>query len=300
MSELQAAIENALRQAGQTGIEGARCRTAAGGDIHRAWILEQSDKRWFVKLNRADRLDLFTAEADALREMQASGAVRVPTPYVADTAEGHAFLAMEWLPLSGGSDAAYARLGEQLAALHGCLATDEQGNPRHGWHRDNWIGTTAQPNPGESDWVCFYREHRLRHQVHLARHAGGRRIADRAEELAEHLPALFSGYTPPASMLHGDLWGGNAGVLETGEPVLYDPALYYGDRETDLAMTELFGGFPRSFHNAYQAAWPLDPGYPVRRRLYQLYHVLNHYNLFGGGYLHRAEQIIDWLIAQAR
>lgn len=293
MDALQSEIEEHIAGALGRPFGPARRRTAAGGDIHQAWILEDSGGRVFVKLNRAAQRDLLETEAEALTEIATTGTIRVPHPLVHGTSGDHAFLAMEHLQLSGGSERAYGLLGERLAALHQCTAS------AHGWHRDNWIGATSQPNGWDDDWVRFFRDRRLRHQVELAVQRGARRIREPAERLAEALPRLFEGYTPAPSMLHGDLWGGNAAVLEDGEPVIYDPALYYGDRESDLAMTELFGGFPRSFRAGYEGVWPLDPGYATRRRLYQLYHVLNHYNLFGGGYLGRAEQLIGDLLTRS-
>ena len=125
-------------------------------------------------------------------------------------------------------------------------------------------------------------------------------VAELGQRLSARLPDLFDGYTPEASLLHGDLWGGNWGVDVSGEPVLFDPAVYYGDREADLAMTELFGGFSREFYAAYRQAWPLDAGYSTRKKLYNLYHVLNHFNLFGGGYLSQAQGMIDALSSEIR
>jgi fructosamine-3-kinase len=128
----------------------------------------------------------------------------------------------------------------------------------------------------------------------------GARLVARGERLLEALPALLERHRPPASLLHGDLWSGNYAYTRDGEPAIFDPATYYGDRETDLAMTELFGGFPREFYAAYQSAWPLDAGYATRKRLYNLYHVLNHFNLFGGGYLAQAQGLIDGLLSEVR
>jgi len=183
-------------------------------------------------------------------------------------------------------------LGRQLAALHRVTHT------RFGWHRDNTIGSTPQINTQKNDWVTFYREQRLRYQLELAAENGyGGSLQRRGEQLLERLPAFFISYRPRPSLLHGDLWGGNHAALTDGTPVIFDPAVYYGDREADLAMTELFGGFGSGFYSAYRAAWPLDPGYRVRKDLYNLYHVLNHLNLFGGGYRGQAEQMVDRLLA---
>jgi fructosamine-3-kinase len=181
-------------------------------------------------------------------------------------------------------------LGRALAALHRVTAHE------HGWSRDNTIGATPQANAPCGDWAEFWRERRLGFQLRLAA-ANGHRLAQ-GERLMEKLPAFFSGYRPAPSLLHGDLWAGNAAATAAGEPVVFDPAVYYGDREADMAMTELFGGFPRSFYEAYGSEYPLDAGYAVRRDLYNLYHVLNHLNLFGGGYRSQAERMIGQLLAR--
>jgi len=147
-------------------------------------------------------------------------------------------------------------------------------NARFGWATDNWIGLSPQQNGWSADWVEFFLEKRLKPQ------------AARCGLLAE-LPdvrRILEGHRPQASLLHGDLWSGNAGFTAEG-PVIYDPAVYYGDRECDLAMTELFGGFPAEFYAAYRQAFPLPDGYATRKNLYNLYHLLNHLNIFGGGYL---------------
>ncbi len=139
----------------------------------------------------------------------------------------------------------------------------------------------------------------MRPQLDLARdNAAPSRLLRQGERLLARLEGFFPGYRPPPALLHGDLWGGNHGYVD-GEPVLFDPAIYYGDREADLAMTELFGGYPPAFQDAYREAWPLDPGYRARKPLYNLYHVLNHFNLFGGGYAAQAEAMIGRLLAES-
>jgi fructosamine-3-kinase len=266
-------------------------RGIGGGCINRAAVLDDGDSRWFVKLNRADRLEMFEAEADGLSAMAATASLRVPRPLCTGTAGGEAFIVMEYIQLGGGGQTA-AAAGEQLARMH------RAGDTAFGWHRDNTIGSTPQPNERCADWVQFWHRHRLGFQLDLAADNGHRgQLAERGARLLGALPALI-GHGPAPSLLHGDLWGGNFGADSDGNPVVFDPACYYGDREADLAMTELFGGFGRDFYAAYNAAWPLDPGYRVRKDLYNLYHVLNHLNLFGGGYLSQARTMIDRLLAE--
>ena len=194
-----------------------------------------------------------------------------------------------------GGQGSLRKLGEGLAAMH--RVTREE----FGWDRDNTIGSTPQVNTKEKDWVAFYRTHRLEYQLRLvAEHGHGGTFQRKAERLLSDLELFFRDYRPMASLLHGDLWGGNYGFDTAGNPVVFDPAVYYGDREADLAMTELFGGFGTDFYAAYRERHPLDGGYAVRRHLYNLYHVLNHLNLFGGGYRSQAEGLIERLLAEIR
>lgn len=289
-----AAIAHAISAATGRRFEPTNARPAGGGCINRALVLGDSDQRYFVKLNTVARADMFRAEADGLTELHNAGAVRVPTPICTGTAD-EAFLVLEYLELGSDRGAGQERLGQGLAALH------RHTQPAFGWQRDNTIGSTLQPNRVCPDWVEFWRVQRLNHQLALAGRTGyARELADRGAALSARLGEFFTDYRPVPSLLHGDLWSGNYGVVGNSEPVIYDPAVYYGDRETDIAMTEFFGGFGHRFYAAYDAAWPLDSGYAVRKNLYNLYHVLNHLNLFGGSYLGQATRLIDQLLSEVR
>jgi len=247
----------------------------------------------FVKVGPRASHTAFAAEADGLRELRAARALRVPQVLASGVADTAAFLALEWIERGRPDAGCERRLGEGLAALHAVTA------PRCGWQRDNTIGRTPQANAWSADWMEFFRERRLRPQLALGeRHGFPRRLGERGARLLEALPALLVGHRPRASLLHGDLWGGNWLASSAGEPVLFDPAVYYGDRETDLAMTHLFGGFGAGFYHAYESAAPLPAGAPRRAELYNLYHVLNHANLFGGGYAAQAQSIIDRLLSE--
>jgi fructosamine-3-kinase len=239
---------------------------------------------------------MLEAEAAGLQELASAGAVRVPRVLAMGVAGEHAYLALEWIDLGTASaSASQGRLGTELARQHRRTAE------RFGWHRDNAIGSTPQVNAWSSSWPDFFRDARLRYQLCLAEDNGfGGRLQERGGALLGRVGDFFVDHQPPPSLLHGDLWGGNAGVDANGAPVIFDPAVYYGDREADLAMTRLFGGFSSSFYTAYEAAWPLPPSARSRVGLYNLYHVLNHLNLFGGGYLRQAESIIDRLLATSR
>jgi fructosamine-3-kinase len=266
-----------------------------GGCINQCLRWESSDGPLFVKIAPAERLPMLEAEADGLGELAAAGACRVPRVLGSGTAAGRAFLALEWIDFGSSSARAEALLGEQLALQHRVMA------PRFGWRRDNTIGSTAQHNDWDADWVHFFVERRLRYQLDLADRSGrGGRLTDRGRLLCENVDTFFAGCRPVSSLLHGDLWGGNWAATRSGQPVIFDPAVYFGDREADIAMTRLFGGFGPSFYAAYNASWPLNAGAGSRRTLYNLYHVLNHLNLFGGGYRAQAEGMIDSLLASCR
>lgn len=252
--------------------------------------LSDGDRHWFVKLNQASRLEMFEAESAGLDALARTGTIRVPRPLCTGTADGQSYIVMEYIALGGSGDAALA--GEQLAALHRHSAES------FGWQRDNTIGSTHQPNAWQPDWIHFWREQRLGFQLELAGRNGlGGRLQQLGERLLERFPALID-HKPLPSLLHGDLWGGNLSYDAQGAPVIYDPAIYYGDREAEIAMTELFGGFGRAFYDAYNASWPLDAGYATRRTLYNLYHILNHANMFGGGYAGQALTMMEWLLAK--
>jgi protein-ribulosamine 3-kinase len=274
-----------------TRFRGARAVAAAGGSINRAFVLEDAGVRYFVKLNAASRAAMFEAEAAGLAALAATNTIRVPRAICWGADADHAWIALEYLTLQAAGD--WRGFGAALAALHRHTAA------HFGWVRDNTIGSTAQPNRQHQDWVVFLREQRLGYQLELALRNGHRTLARDGARLLERLPAFFSGYTPAPSLLHGDLWSGNAAFLTAGEAVIFDPAVYFGDREADLAMTELFGGFADGFYRAYRAAWPLDDGYRVRKDLYNLYHLLNHLNLFGASYHAACTDTISRLLAQS-
>lgn len=267
-----------------------RDRTSvSGGSINQAYRVSDGSRFYFVKLNRAEKAAMFEAEAQGLREMGRIAAVKVPKPISWGVAAGQCYLILEWLTLGRGSGDWY-QMGKQLALLH-----REKSPNGFGWQRDNTIGDTPQKNAWMVCWLDFWREQRLGFQLQLAQRRGGH--FRRGAELLAALPALLAGHSPEPSLVHGDLWSGNAAFTTAGEPVLLDPATYYGDREVDIAMTELFGGFPASFYEGYQAEWPLAPGYSRRKVLYNLYHILNHFNLFGGSYGNQAEGMIAEILA---
>ena len=270
---------------------GLRFQAVAGGCINTTGIITDAHgNRHFLKVHDANRLPNFEAEAAGLEAIANTEKIRVPNPIHSGTILEKALLVMEALDLQSPKDRDHSerQLGENLAALHRTTAEC------YGWDRNNVIGDTPQQNTYESDWLTFFREHRLRYQIELAATRG--LVLPKAAQLLDQLHHFFQSYQPAPSLLHGDLWNGNVAYDENGTPVLYDPAVYYGDRETDIAFTEMFGGLGTAFYQGYHEAYPLDSGYTTRRPLYNLYHVINHYNLFGGHYGSQAKEIVSQLL----
>ncbi|RZV36657.1 MAG: fructosamine kinase family protein [Chromatiales bacterium] len=268
------------------GVAGETPRPVSGGDISAAWRVGDL----FLKTGPESSFDMFSAEAEGLAELAAAGAVRVPGVVACNTVTGTAFIAAQWLELGRATRETEARLGKGLARLH------QVTRDRFGWHRDNTIGLTPQHNDWSDDWVTFFKEQRLGFQLELAAKNGFTGdLQAQGARLLKRLPVFFEGYAPRPALLHGDLWGGNWGSCD-GEPVIFDPAVYYGDPESDLAMTRLFGGFGPAFYEAYATLMPPASGSHDRSDLYQLYHVLNHLNLFGSAYLGRAQELMGRLL----
>ncbi|MGM0444639.1 MAG: fructosamine kinase family protein [Fibrobacterota bacterium] len=262
-----------------------RSTPLGGGDIGDSCRLETAGgASWFCKVYR--RPGMAAAEAAGLQELSRCDSLRIPA--VAEVTD-HT-LVLEFIHSGPRREGFYARFGRALAQMHGI-----QGDA-FGFKEDNFIGETPQINRREESWVTFFCNHRLQYQVDLALKRGAgeqlRRLFDAAHPAIENL--LQDAPEPPA-LLHGDLWGGNHLADQNGTPVLIDPAVYYGHREADLAMTSLFGSFPTSFYDAYEKTFPRAPGAAQREPIYKLYHILNHYNLFGGAYLSRALSILRTL-----
>lgn len=284
------AVEKAISQAtGESFLIDERV-SVGGGCINSAFRLTGEGQSYFVKVNDEHMRHMFDAEYAGLLELHNAQAIRVPQPIFVGESKGQAWLVLENMELGHGGNSRMA--GEQLALMHRHQAQ------QYGWSIDNTIGSTLQINHQEDEWVRFWSEHRLGFQLELAvRNGFAGHLQQQGEKLLEGIHLLMD-HDPVPSLLHGDLWGGNIGYQSDGTPVIYDPAVYYGDREADIAMTELFGGFGADFYAAYNAVWPLDSGYAVRKTLYNLYHILNHANMFGGGYAGQAQGMIDRLLVE--
>ncbi len=258
-------------------------RPVGGGCINNGVRLETSSgTTFFLKTNHQAPADMFACEAEGLGALGVPGGPRVPQPYL----NGPDFLLMEDLAPVAPRPDYWPEFGRRLGALH------NQTQPSFGFTHDNYIGSTPQPNPWTEDGYAFFAEQRLAYQARLARRQGrlGADELGRVERLCLRLPELVP--PQPASLIHGDLWSGNAISDDSGGPAIIDPAAHYGWAEAELAMTTLFGAFPEVFYSAYQEVRPLEPGFRGRFPLYNLYHLLNHLNLFGSGYRGEVAAII--------
>ncbi len=270
-----------------------------GGCINAAFLLTGDDgQQYFVKTNRAGQQAMFAAEARGLQVIASSNTVKVPRPICFGENQTQSYIVLEYLNLTGRTD--QRLLGEQLADMH------DVSVEQFGWDINNTIGATFQPNAWMDSWLDFWREQRLGLQLKLAAQNGyGGELQSLGEKLLVEMPLLFadrvfSTRKIKPSMLHGDLWGGNVAGMQDGTPIIFDPAFYYGDREADLAMTYLFGGFTSDFYASYQNVYPLDDGFVVRKTFYNIYHIINHLNMFGGGYHGQAIQMLEQVLSEIK
>lgn len=289
---LPPSLVRAIQQA--LGTRPRNVRAVHGGDINHAARFQAGEVTFLVKWNPAPLPGMFAAEAKGLALLAEAQALRVPRPFAhADrTDDCPAFLVMEWIEWAGSGHServAGAALGRGLAQQHRVTAA------AYGLDHDNYCGATRQANRWLDSWVEFYGQRRLGFQMELAAEQGRLPPArrNRLELLISRLDRCIDEEAMQPSLLHGDLWGGNWMIGPHEEPVIYDPAVYFGDREAELAMCHLFGGFPASFFRAYDESWPPAPGRDERVPLYQLYHLLNHLNLFGESYGRRVDSVLQ-------
>ncbi len=266
----------------------ASTQSISGGSIAEARLIEmESGKKYFLK-SGAQNPKMFRAEANGLKEIEKADVIRVPYIFVVEPD----FLLMEYIRPGVQKAHFFERFGRQFAELH------KSKSAQFGFYEDNFIGHTIQDNSVNehqaTDWCTFYFEKRLLFQFKLAerKNRASEKLSKGFALLENKIESILSNQNEPPTLLHGDLWSGNFLADENGLPVLIDPAVYYGQREADLAMTKLFGGFPGSFYGAYQEVLPLADGAGYRENIYKLYHVLNHLNLFGFGYQAEAEELV--------
>lgn len=281
-------IESAIRAATGSDFRISASQWVTGGCISEARRIDGDDRSYFVKTGPASAADLFRAESDGLAALASTGAIRTPQVTCTGAVDDESWLVLEWIDLGGSADP--AAMGRSLAAMH------SHHGSHYGWHRDNWIGASPQRNDRSDDWATFWCSRRLAVQFDMAAARGHEALTARRHDVIERARDLLRGHAPGASLVHGDLWSGNAGYDQHSHPVIFDPAVYCGDPEVDVAMTELFGGFPPAFYQAYREVIPALPGYRLRRDMYNLYHVLNHANLFGGGYVAQAHALMSGLL----
>ena len=270
----------------------ASVRSVYGGDINEARMLVLSDgRKVFLKQNTRDNAGFFRAEEKGLEAIRKTGTIGAPALLGTGVTDGGAYLMMEYLEAGPKKPDYWEQFGRQLAAMHRADTARWTPGGLYGFPEDNYIGAGEQVNQVRNRWVDFFRDCRLEVQFQRAIHyfdASGRRAF---QSLLDHLEKYLSEPDHP-SLLHGDLWGGNFVTGPDGYAWLIDPAVYVGHWEADLAMTELFGGFSRTFYESYGEANPFPPEYKDRRDIYNLYHLLNHLNLFGGGYFGSVMRIV--------
>lgn len=262
-----------------------------GGDICECYMISDGEQRYFVKVNERKFLPIFEAEADCLRELRLSGTVSVPELVLVGQSKENAFIILNYIatkPLDSGQRS--FDFGVNLARLH--LWGEQK---EYGFDNDNYIGATLQPNSWMKKWDRFFAEQRIGWQLQLLNEKGVS-FGD-INTIVDDTRDLLANHNPKPSLLHGDLWHGNVANTAFG-PLCFDPACYWGDRECDIAMTELFQGFEPEFYKGYESIAPLELGYQQRKQIYNLYHILNHCNLFGGHYLDEATNIIEELYSK--
>jgi fructosamine-3-kinase len=263
--------------------------TVSGGDIHQSFLISNTDNQsFFVKVNEAIHFDLLKTESNSLEKIKNTNSIKVPNVITLNHNKIFSFLVLEALNLKHRGN--HYALGQQLASLH------KNTHKQFGFDHNNFIGYTPQKSQFCISWPEFWINNRLKPQLQLAYKNGFNSTLQSYEDTLFKACSQQLAHEPVASLLHGDLWSGNKGFLEDGTPVIFDPASYYGDRETDIAMTELFGGFNADFYRGYNDSWPLTENYQQRKNIYNLYHQLNHLNLFGGGYLSACQQAIETII----
>jgi protein-ribulosamine 3-kinase len=258
-----------------------------GGDTSDTWQIQTDEDELFLKKHSLDDSDICASEWQGLKELSKSDDIRIPKCFGTMELDSNCYLLLEHLHLHTHTPSSMALLGTQVAKMHKITAE------KHGFHHNNYIGSNPQINNWSDTWIDFYTHCRLMPQAYMS---GDAFIEIKAEHLAAKIPSFFEDYKPVPSLLHGDLWSGNTAAIDEETPVIFDPSVYYGDRETDIAMTEMFGGFPPEFYKAYNTEWPLHSGYTKRKLLYNLYHSLNHYNMFGGSYLEQSKKIFNTLL----
>ena len=294
-SQYFSSLESALCSLFGEGTEIESTRRISGGDINEAYGLTLTDgKCIFMKTNTKENLPLFTAEAAGLTAIARTNAIGTPHILGVGTDKGrggYSFLLLEFISGKSRTRNYWEDFARQLADMHRASTVGLVSGGKYGFDSDNYIGRRRQINTGGDSWISFFRDCRLEPQFRDAARYFGRGDWKKIERFLEHIDEVLVEPEYP-SLLHGDLWSGNVIAGNDGGAWLIDPAVYVGHAEADIAMTELFGGFPLAFYDAYKEAAPMQPGYERRRDVYNLYHLLNHLNMFGRAYLPEVKRIV--------
>lgn len=291
-------IESFLLENSYIAQTGIHLRAVSGGDISACYVAQCHQKSFFIKLNKLKHAGLFEAEEQGLNAIESVNELNCPKPLAYFKTDNWQCLILEHLNIVNQGNESL--LGRKLAHFHRSsylnhIDNKTSQNKTYGFEKDNYIGLSTQKNMWSGNWCDFWLQCRLKPQLVQASKTG-LFSSELLNTLSEAISSLLKAHEPEPCLLHGDLWSGNKAYLDNGEPVIYDPACYYGDRETDIAMTELFGGFTGQFYRAYNNVWPLDGGYEKRKAIYNLYHILNHFNLFGRGYSGHVQRLASQII----
>ncbi|MBM82904.1 MAG: hypothetical protein CMJ78_20265 [Planctomycetaceae bacterium] len=289
--ELKAAVEQMIPREREA-VRILHHRAASGGCINNACVLELEDqRRFFLKSNASISVDMFESEAQGLHSLYGASEIKVPEVIGYGTTDiGIAFLLTSFIESGQKKPTTMRDFGRQLASQHKTATSD-----RFGFDHDNYLGSTPQPNQWTESWCDFWRDQRIGYQLNLARELGNNtpQLQSAGDRFLARIEDWLSDPSEPPGLLHGDLWSGNFMITSDGKAAIIDPAVYYGRREAELAMTELFGGFSSDFYDGYDEAWPLEDGSRERIEIYKLYHLLNHLNLFGSSYLSGCLSILE-------
>lgn len=281
-------IQSEIQQATGTSFLISEKMPVSGGDINQAFRLIGDQKEYFVKLNGNEYADMFIQESTGLKALESANPFIIPKVVLYGVFQDQSYLVLEYIPMHQQGDIADFAIA--LAKLH--LNT----HAKFGFYNDNYIGKTPQINPFKNNWGKFFAEQRIGYQLDLLQQQNvAKSLIEKGRQLAKNLPIYLNRHQPKPALVHGDLWQGNYAFNQKGQPMIFDPACYYADHEVDLAMLELFGYPGRAFFDAYSRVHKIEEGYSMRREIYNLYHILNHANLFGGHYFSQSEQIIEKL-----
>jgi protein-ribulosamine 3-kinase len=282
-------IQSEIQDATQTHFLLSEKIPVSGGDINQAFRLLGDGAEYFVKLNSSKYWDMFVQESVGLKALDITQSMLIPKVILHGVFKGQSYLVLEYIKMQRQGD--IRAFATALADLH------LTSHSTFGFDNDNHIGTTPQNNRANNNWGEFFAEQRIGFQLKLLQQKNvSQSLLNKGQQLLKKLPNYLNRHQVKPALVHGDLWQGNYAFNQAGVPLIFDPACYYADHEVDLAMLELFGNPGREFFEAYNRVYKIEQGYTERKKIYNLYHILNHANLFGGSYINQSEQIINELV----